>query len=93
LERELELLPNLRVVVALGKIAFDVYLDILKSHGVIPSRAAFVFGHGREYRPAPGQPLLIGSYHPSQQNTSTGKLTEKMLADVFYRARKSLVMN
>jgi uracil-DNA glycosylase family 4 len=93
LERELELLPNLRVVVALGKIAFDVYLDILKSRGVIPSRAPFVFGHDREYRPASGQPLLIGSYHPSQQNTSTGKLTEKMLADVFNRARKSLVMS
>jgi uracil-DNA glycosylase family 4 len=92
LERELELLPNLRVVVALGKIAFDVYLDILKSRGVIPSRAPFVFGHGVAYCPAPGQPLLIASYHPSQQNTSTGKLTEKMLADVFHRARKSLVI-
>jgi uracil-DNA glycosylase family 4 len=91
LERELELLPNLRVVVALGKIAFDVYLDLLKSRGVITSRAPFVFGHNREYRPAPGHPVLISSYHPSQQNTSTGKLTEKMLADVFRRARKSLV--
>ena len=90
-ERELELLPNLKVVVALGKIAFDVYLDILKSRGVIASRAPFVFGHDLEYRPAPGQPLLISSYHPSQQNTSTGKLTEKMLADVFRRARKSLL--
>jgi uracil-DNA glycosylase len=79
--------------VALGKIAFDVYLDILKSRGVIPSRAPFVFGHGREYRPAPDQPLLIACYHPSQQNTSTGKLTEKMLADVFFSARKSLVMS
>ena len=92
MERELELLPNLQVVVALGKIAFDAYLDILKSHGVIPSRAPFVFGHAREYRPAPGQPVLIGSYHPSQQNTSTGKLTEKMLTDVFFMARKSLVI-
>jgi uracil-DNA glycosylase family 4 len=91
LERELELLPDLRVVVALGKIAFDVYLDLLKSRGVIPSRAAFVFGHNREYRPAPGQPVLLSSYHPSQQNTATGKLTEKMLADVFQQARKSIV--
>ena len=75
-ERELDLLPDLRVVVALGKIAFDAYLDVLKSRGIIPSRAAFVFGHDREFRTAPGQPVLISSYHPSQQNTSTGKLTE-----------------
>ena len=88
LERELELLRNLKVVVALGKIAFDVYLDVLKTRGAIASRAAFVFGHDLEYRPAPGYPILISSYHPSQQNTSTGKLTEKMLTDVFRRAGK-----
>lgn len=87
-ERELDLLPNVRVVVALGKIAFDTYLDVLKTRGVIRSRAAFDFGHDREFTTAPGQPILISSYHPSQQNTSTGKLTEKMLVDVFRRARK-----
>src|ERR1035437_8268524 len=89
-ERELELLPNLKVIVALGKIAFDVYLDILKSRGAIASRTPSVFGHDCESRPAPGSPVLIGSYPPSQQNTATGKLTEKMLADVFRRARKSV---
>jgi uracil-DNA glycosylase family 4 len=88
LERELELLVNLKAVVALGKIAFDVYLDILKGRGVIKARAPFVFGHNVEYQTAPGQPVLIGSYHPSQQNTSTGKLTEKMLTDVFRRAKR-----
>ena len=88
LERELELLVDLKAVVALGKIAFDAYLDILKSRGVIRARAPYPFGHDVEYRIAPGQPVLIGSYHPSQQNTSTGKLTEKMLTDVFRRARK-----
>jgi uracil-DNA glycosylase family 4 len=87
-ERELDLLANVRVVVALGKIAFDTYLDVLKSRGVIRSRAAFVFGHDREFETAPGAPILISSYHPSQQNTSTGKLTEKMLIDVFRRAAK-----
>ena len=87
LERELDLLQP-RVVVALGRIAFDTYLDILKSRGVIASRAAFRFEHNRHFRIAPGQPLLLGSYHPSQQNTSTGKLTEKMLLDVFRTARK-----
>ena len=88
LERELDLLPEVRVVVALGKIAFDNYLDLLKTRGVIRSRAAFAFGHNRQFEVAPGQPVLVSSYHPSQQNTSTGKLTEKMLLAVFQRARK-----
>jgi len=89
LERELDLLGNLKAIVALGKIAFDVYLDILKSRGIIAARAPYAFGHNLAYRTAPGQPLLIASYHPSQQNTSTGKLTEKMLLNVFQRARKA----
>jgi uracil-DNA glycosylase family 4 len=88
LERELDLLTNVRVVVALGKIAFDTYLDLLKSRGAIGSRAPFVFGHDREYIIGPGHAILISSYHPSQQNTSTGKLTEKMLRDVFRRAAR-----
>ncbi len=87
LERELELLPNLRAVVALGKIAFDVYLSIMRDQGVIRSRSAFLFAHNAEHRIGPGQPLLISSYHPSQQNTSTGKLTEKMLLEVFLRVQ------
>ena len=87
-ERELELLPDLKVVVALGRIAFDTYLDVLKARGAIRSRAAFAFGHDREFRTGEGQPVLISSYHPSQQNTSTGKLTEKMLVAVFRRARR-----
>jgi uracil-DNA glycosylase family 4 len=86
LERELDSLPKLRVVVALGKIAFDVYLSILRDRGVIQRRSAFVFAHNAAYRTGPGQPLLISSYHPSQQNTSTGKLTEEMLLGVFRRA-------
>jgi uracil-DNA glycosylase len=88
LERELDLLKNVTVVVALGKIAFDHYLEVLKSRGVIRSRAPYAFGHNRQFTTAPGQPVLLSSYHPSQQNTSTGKLTEKMLLDVFRKARK-----
>jgi uracil-DNA glycosylase family 4 len=88
LEQELDLLEHVRVVVALGKIAFDVYLDILKSRGVIASRTPYQFGHNIEHDIAQGSPRLLASYHPSQQNTSTGKLTEKMLTDVFRRARK-----
>ena len=87
-ERALELLPDLKVLVALGKIAFDNYLDVLKARGEIASRAAFQFGHGVEYRMGAGRPVLLGSYHPSQQNTSTGKLNEKMLIEIFRRARK-----
>jgi len=87
-ERELELLPNLKVIVALGKIAFDIYLDTLKSRGAIATRTPFVFGHDLQYRIAPGEPVLVSSYHPSQQNTSTGKLTEAMLTSVFRRARR-----
>ena len=60
----------------------------LKTRGVIRSRAPFVFGHNCQFTTAPGQPILVSSYHPSQQNTSTGKLTEKMLTDVFRRARR-----
>ena len=87
-ERELELMPTLKVVVALGKIAFDNYLAVLKKRGAITSRTPFVFGHDRQFRTNPGLPILVSSYHPSQQNTSTGKLNEKMLADVFRRARR-----
>jgi uracil-DNA glycosylase family 4 len=88
LECELDLLLNVRVVVALGKLAFDNYLDILRDRGIIRSRSAFAFGHDVMHETAKGQPTLISSYHPSQQNTSTGKLTEKMLCDVFQRATK-----
>jgi uracil-DNA glycosylase family 4 len=76
LERELKLLKNLRVVVALGKIAFDTYLSLIKER-----RA---FGHNVKHDL---NPTLIASYHPSQQNTSTGKLTAAMLREVFEQAR------
>ena len=90
LERELDLLGNVRVVVALGKVAFDVYLSILRDRGRIASRSAFVFGHNVAHETGAGQPLLISSYHPSQQNTSTGRLTESMLRAVFERASERL---
>ncbi|MGA2741406.1 MAG: uracil-DNA glycosylase [Bryobacteraceae bacterium] len=90
LEREIDLLRNVKVVVALGRVAFDNYLGILQKRGLVRSRAAFAFGHDRVFETAPGQPVLISSYHPSQQNTSTGKLTEEMLEAVFRRAREIL---
>ena len=88
LERELELLGCLRVVVALGRIAFDDYLELLKARGAISSRAGFRFGHNRQFRTGAGLPILLSSYYPSQQNTSTGKLTEPMLLDVFRTAKE-----
>jgi uracil-DNA glycosylase family 4 len=87
LERELDLLKNVKVVLVLGRLAFDTYLGILRDQGVIASRSGFDFAHGREHTIAPGSPILICSYHPSQQNTSTGRLTAEMLRQVFERAR------
>ncbi len=86
LERELGLLRRTRVFVALGKIAFDNWLTMLQGRGLVASRAAFQFAHGAEFE-IPGAPLLISSYHPSRQNTQTGRLTEPMLLQVFLRAR------
>ncbi|MDP9053996.1 MAG: uracil-DNA glycosylase [Acidobacteriota bacterium] len=84
LGRELELLRNLQIVVALGKIAFDTYLGLLKSNGGIERISDFRFGHGALCDRL--HPILLGCYHPSQQNTSTGKLTQNMLDDVFLLA-------
>jgi uracil-DNA glycosylase family 4 len=90
LERELDLLKEVRVVVALGAVALRAYLSILRDRAAIKSLATFPFGHNKVYRPAPGLPVLIASYHPSQQNTSTGKLTAGMLREVFEHARSLL---
>jgi uracil-DNA glycosylase family 4 len=87
LEQELDLLPNVKSVIALGKVAFDGYLAILKHRGLIERRSAYVFAHNEPHRTGPNQPVLISSYHPSQQNTQTGKLTPKMFRAVFARAR------
>lgn len=84
LMRELELLPQVRVVVALGRIAFDAYLRVLRDRGVAIRRADVVFGHNRVHRI--GGTILLSSYHPSQQNTSTGKLTFPMFQEVFRNA-------
>jgi uracil-DNA glycosylase len=78
-------LKNVRVVVTLGGLAFRTYLTILRDRGTIASLSKFEFGHNRVYQTVPA---LIGSYHPSQQNTSTGKLTATMLREVFEHARR-----
>ena len=87
LEREVAGLKDVRVVVALGKVAFDAYLGLLQRAGVIPNRRGLRFAHGARYR-LPGGQTLLTSYHPSQQNTNTGKLTRKMFLKVFRDAAR-----
>ena len=89
LEQELEILHP-RAVLALGKIGWDAYLEILKQRGQIASRAAYRFSHGAECGFADGLPRLFGVYHPSQQNTQTGRVTEAMYSAVLKRIRAFL---
>jgi uracil-DNA glycosylase len=86
LVRELELLERARVLVALGSFAWDGALRALAARGAELPRPRPRFGHGAEA--AVGEYTLLGCYHPSQQNTFTGKLTEPMLDAVFTRARE-----
>jgi uracil-DNA glycosylase family 4 len=85
LDREIALLPNLRVIVCLGRVAFDAFLRHLKRVGQLEKRR-YRFAHGAEYELAGGRHLLA-SFHPSLQNTSTRKLSQAMLLEIFERAR------
>ena len=87
LDRELEGLKKLRVIVALGKIGFDTYLGYLKRHALIASRTPYAFAHGASYAMPNGRTLLA-SYHPSNQNTQTGKLTRTMFVEIFQKAKR-----
>jgi uracil-DNA glycosylase family 4 len=88
LEGELDLLPRIRVVVTLGQYAWDHTLRIFRDRGHAVPVPRPRFGHGVEVCPGPDAPLLLASYHPSQQNTFTGVLTRSMLDGVFERARE-----
>jgi uracil-DNA glycosylase family 4 len=85
LDREITGLRNLRVIVALGKIGFDAYLNYVKRRGLIASKKPYIFKHGASYR-LPDDKTLLASYHPSNQNTQTGKLTRKMFVEIFQEA-------
>ena len=85
LDRELAGLRNLKVVVALGKIGFDAYLNYLKRRGVIDSKKSYLFKHAASYRMREAK-VLLASYHPSNQNTQTGKLTREMFLEIFQAA-------
>ena len=88
--REIDLLRNVRLVVPLGGIALDAYLSVLQDAGFIRSRSKFRFAHGAEFVTHSGGALVLASYHPSQQNTSTGRLTADMLRSIFEQAREIL---
>lgn len=85
LAAELALLPELKVVLALGKIAFDAYLRVRREQGCEMGRPSFAHGAAYHYE---GQPTLLCSFHPSRQNTNTGKLTQPMWSAIFDRARQ-----
>ena len=87
--RELDVLKP-RAILALGKIAWDTYLEILKQRGEISSKAQFRFAHGAEAQLPDSTVRLFGAYHPSQQNTQTGKVTAVMYAQVLRRIRRFL---
>jgi uracil-DNA glycosylase family 4 len=92
LEREIEILQP-RAVLALGKIAWDVFLGILKHRSTIAGRGGYRFAHGAEVDFPTADLRLFGVYHPSQQNTQTGLLTPAMYATVLRRIRRFLEQN
>jgi uracil-DNA glycosylase family 4 len=88
LEAEIAALPHVRVIVALGRIGFDAFLQHVKRRGTV-MRPRPVFAHGSTASLPNGQ-TLIGCYHPSRQNTNTGRLTAPMMDDVFTLARAAI---
>src|SRR4051794_17400402 len=88
LDAEIAALPRVRIIVGLGTIAFNAYLQLLKSRG-LEIRPKPVFRHGVMHELPTGQ-MLIGCYHPSRQNTNTGRLTAAMMDEVFTAARGAL---
>lgn len=89
LQAELDQLNRVQVVLTLGKLGHDQFLRALLERGVSLRRSAFSFAHGCEY-PLPNGLILLGTYHPSQQNTFTGKLTGAMLDSILQRAKALL---
>ena len=87
LDSEFQGLKKAGVVVALGKIAFDAYLNYLKREWKLGRRGEFVFGHGAKYKTPDGR-WLLASYHPSNQNTQTGKLARAMFTQIFKEAAR-----
>jgi len=89
LEEELDILRP-RAILALGSIAFDTYVRLLVRRGHLESRAGYRFAHGADFQLPGDLPRLFAAYHPSQQNTQTGRLTPQMFAAVLRRIRRAL---
>jgi uracil-DNA glycosylase family 4 len=83
---ELRFLPNVQVILALGRVAFETYVKSLREQGV--NTKGFKFYHGALYKPPSPHPALIASYHPSRQNTQTRKLTKQMFNAVLRKIRR-----
>ncbi len=90
LEREMALLARVRVVLVLGRLALDSYLSVLLGSGLIGRRSLYPFAHGACHPLPGGLPVLLCSYHPSRQNTQTGRLTKSMFLKVFRHAKRLL---
>jgi uracil-DNA glycosylase len=89
LDAELNELSEVQVVIALGKVAFDAWLQLMKRRGM-SLRPKPMFRHGAIVKVGKDLPTLLGCYHPSRQNTNTGKLTNEMIEGVFRKARRLL---
>ncbi len=88
LVQEIELMPHLQGIIALGRLAFDNALGIFRAKGANIPHQAFI--HGEVYRLGQGLPWMVASYHPSQQNTQTGRLTVAMFDQVWQTAKTLL---
>jgi len=88
LARELALLPRIRVILALGRVGFEACRRLLAARGAAVRAMRFV--HGASYSLGPASPTVIASYHPSRQNTQTGRLTPAMYRKVFKEIRRYL---
>lgn len=88
LEEELRIMSRARVVLTLGKVAFDSYVGIVKKRYDIEEK--FAFEHGKKYKISSFLPIIIASYHPSPRNTNTGKMTSAMFSDVLRRIKRIL---
>jgi uracil-DNA glycosylase len=87
LDRELDGLKNAKVIVCLGRIGFDAYLNYLKRRGDLSTKKPYVFRHAAHYQ-MPNGKIVLASYHPSNQNTNTGKLTRAMFTEIFKEAAR-----
>ena len=90
LAREVQLLPRVRAVLALGQLALDAYLAVLRPRGVALRKRNYPFAHGAQYELPGTSVALLCSYHPSRQNTQTGRLTKPMMLSVLRRAAAAI---